>query len=259
MFNSEKFGTIRTAGTAENPLFCLTDICKALGLQARHVKARLDNDVVSTDTVADSKGRKNRLNFVNEDGLYDVILDSRKPEARAFRKWVTSEVLPSIRRSGGYMVAKAEESPEEIMARALKIADETVKRQQRQLQQAAGVIEQQGRRIRSLERYKDYARRVEETGQTYTMTQVAEFLGFQQVSEFMDWCVDNNVLYRSNGRWLPTHDFAGSGYFATRVYRRMISPVEYEEKPYTVITEKGRMLFYDVLDIDYVPEKGGML
>jgi len=85
-------------------MFCLTDVCKALGLEAKHVMERLDDGVVSTDIIIDRLGRNQNANFVNEDGLYDVILDSRKPEAKAFRKWVTSEVLPSIRKTGSYSV-----------------------------------------------------------------------------------------------------------------------------------------------------------
>ena len=102
IFKNPEFGEVRTAGTPENPLFCLMDICKALGLTQGHVRERLDDGVVSTEHISDSLGREQLANFVNEDGLYDVILDSRKPEAKKFRKWVTSEVLPSIRKSGGY-------------------------------------------------------------------------------------------------------------------------------------------------------------
>lgn len=260
VFSSDRFGTIRTAGTADEPLFCLVDLCKALALNSGQVARRLDKGVLSKHPLSTTGG--NQLgNFVNEDGLYDVILDSRKPEARAFRKWVTSEVLPSIHRSGGYMVAKAEESPEEIMARALKIADETVKRQQRQLESAGTLIEVQASRIRSLARYEEYSRRVRETQQTYTMTQVSEFLGFACVSDFMDWCIDGGILHRCNGMWMPTDGFAGRGYFSTRVFRRMVSPMEYEEKPYTVVTESGRMMLYDMANpVDtYVSEEGGAL
>ena len=103
IFYNPLFGEIRTAGTADNPLFCLADVCKALNLSQGHVRERLNDGVVSTEPITDSLGRTQQANFVNEDGLYDVILDSRKPEAKAFRKWVTSEVLPLIRRTGGYM------------------------------------------------------------------------------------------------------------------------------------------------------------
>lgn len=104
IFQSEQFGTIRTAGTAEEPLFCLADICRVLDLQPSAVMRRLDDGVTSNHPIHDNLGRIQQANFVNEDGLYDVILDSRKPEAKAFRKWITSEVLPSIRKTGSYAV-----------------------------------------------------------------------------------------------------------------------------------------------------------
>ena len=101
IFESPEFGRIRTVTDERGePWFCLTDVCKVLGLKQRHVRERLDDGVVSTDTIADSLGRLQMANFVNEDGLYDVVLDSRKPSARDFRKWVTSEVLPQIRKTG---------------------------------------------------------------------------------------------------------------------------------------------------------------
>lgn len=118
IFNNPQFGQVRTAGTPENPLFCLSDVCKALGLNASHVRERLEDGVVSTDTITDSLGRTQMANFVNEDGLYDVILDSRKPEAKAFRKWVTSVVLPSIRKTGQYSVQVPQTFAEALMLAA---------------------------------------------------------------------------------------------------------------------------------------------
>ena len=102
IFNNPSFGNVRVAGTEVNPLFCLADVCKALGLQQGHVRERLDKGVVSTEPLSTAGGMQ-MANFVNEDGLYDVILDSRKPEAKQFRKWITSEVLPTIRKHGAYM------------------------------------------------------------------------------------------------------------------------------------------------------------
>lgn len=84
-------------------LFLLKDVCEILELgQASAVKRRLEDDVITNHPIQDSLGRTQMASFVNEDGLYDVILDSRKPEAKRFRKWITSEVLPSIRKTGGY-------------------------------------------------------------------------------------------------------------------------------------------------------------
>ena len=101
VFNNPSFGNIRTTGTPDNPLFCLADVCRVLDLQTSRVKDRLDKGVISSNPL-ETAGGIQMANFVNEDGLYDVILDSRKPEAKTFRKWVTSEVLPSIRKTGQY-------------------------------------------------------------------------------------------------------------------------------------------------------------
>ena len=109
IFENASFGEIRVAGTSENPLFCLADVCKVLDLgNPSQVKTRLDDGVISNEVIPDSLGRQQEATFVNEDGLYDVILDSRKPQAKAFRKWVTSEVLPSIRKTGSYSVTNAQ-------------------------------------------------------------------------------------------------------------------------------------------------------
>jgi prophage antirepressor-like protein len=101
IFNSPQFGEIRTAGTSDQPLFCLVDVCRALDLDVNNTVRRLDKGVCSKHPLA-TEGGVQFANFINEDGLYDVIFDSRKPEAKAFRKWVTSEVLPSIRKTGSY-------------------------------------------------------------------------------------------------------------------------------------------------------------
>ena len=105
LFENESFGSVRVTGTSEEPLFCLADVCKVLDLgNPSQVKARLGDGVISNEVIPDSLGRQQETTFINEDGLYDVILDSRKPQAKAFRKWITSEVLPSIRKTGAYSV-----------------------------------------------------------------------------------------------------------------------------------------------------------
>lgn len=150
IFENEKFGKIRTTGTADNPMFCLSDICKILALDSSQVMKRLEDGVVSIHPIQDSLGRTQQANFVNEDGLYDVILDSRKPEARAFRKWVTSEVLPSIRKTGGYIISTPEMTNEEILARALIVANETIKKRDEQLALVNGDCDRLEKKVKSL-------------------------------------------------------------------------------------------------------------
>ena len=132
IFNNPSFGNVRVAGTEVNPLFCLADVCKALDLQPSAVMRRLDDGVISNNPITDNLGRQQIANFVNEDGLYDVILDSRKPEAKQFRKWITSEVLPTIRKHGAYMtdniIEKTLSDPDYLIQLATTLKQE---RQQR--------------------------------------------------------------------------------------------------------------------------------
>lgn len=100
IFNNEEFGEVRTAVVNDEPMFCLIDICKALEIKnATDVAKRLDEDELTRLNLGSRAGE---TNFITESGLYAVILRSDKPNAKKFRKWVTSEVLPSIRKTGSY-------------------------------------------------------------------------------------------------------------------------------------------------------------
>lgn len=127
---------IRTQIIDNEPMFCLSDVCKVLELTTpAKVKERLNEkgmNIIHTPTA----GGVQAMTFITEQNLYKVIFQSRKPEAEAFTDWVTGEVLPEIRKNGGYMVSSPEETPEEIMARALRIADETIRRKEERLKAA---------------------------------------------------------------------------------------------------------------------------
>lgn len=129
LFNSPEFGQIRTITENDGIYFVGKDVAQALGYSnqrdalARHVDDE-DKGVVKRDT----PGGVQDVTTINESGLYSLVLSSKLPSAKRFKRWVTSEVLPALRRQGGYMLANANETPEQIMARALKIADEALKR-----------------------------------------------------------------------------------------------------------------------------------
>lgn len=103
IFKNEEFGEIRTVIKDGEPMFCLADICKALDLeQVSRVKQRLKDDGVITSKVIDRLGREQDATFINEANLYKTIFQSRKKSAERFTDWVTTEVLPSIRKTGAY-------------------------------------------------------------------------------------------------------------------------------------------------------------
>lgn len=103
VFDNVEFGAVRTAIVDNEPMFCLADVCKALDIShVSDVKSRLKEDGVGTTEVIDRLGRKQSATFINEGNLYKVIFQSRKESAERFTDWVTDEVLPSIRKTGGY-------------------------------------------------------------------------------------------------------------------------------------------------------------
>ena len=211
IFNSPQFGDIRTTGTSENPLFCLSDVCSVLGLRQGDVKQRLDKGVVSTQPL-ETAGGIQQANFVNEDGLYDVILDSRKPQAKAFRKWVTSEVLPAIRKTGGYIATKTDDTPEEIMARALTIAQATLEKREERLKQLEADNQQKDAKIAKLQPKADFADAAFITDDKVDIGMAAKILklGFGRNTLFQK--LRQVGVFFSN-RNEPKQRFVNAGYF----------------------------------------------
>lgn len=129
LFNSPEFGQIRTITDNDGIYFVGKDVAEILGYKdtSDALKRHVDSEDKLTRRFTDS-GQGRDVYVINESGLYSLVLSSKLPSAKRFKRWVTSEVLPALRRQGGYMLTGANETPEQIMARALKIADEALKR-----------------------------------------------------------------------------------------------------------------------------------
>lgn len=124
IFSNSEFGEIRTALVNDEPMFCLIDICKALEIKnATDVAKRLDEDELTRLNLGSRAGE---TNFITESGLYAVILRSDKPNAKKFRKWVTSEVLPSIRKTGSYSMPKTTGGQIQLLAQGYTELEQAV-------------------------------------------------------------------------------------------------------------------------------------
>lgn len=134
VFNNEQFGALRTYEEDGQILFCGKDVAKALGYAKPNnaINSHCKGDTRKRGII-DSLGRTQEAVFITEPDLYRLITHSKLPTAEKFERWVFEEVLPSIRRTGGYMVAKQDETPEQIMARAVLVAQDTIERQKREI------------------------------------------------------------------------------------------------------------------------------
>ncbi|HBQ29903.1 MAG TPA: hypothetical protein DD660_02375 [Mitsuokella multacida] len=134
VFENPEFGRVRTVSVDNEPWFFAKDVCDALSIATNHVRESLDEDEVSnlrTTEIGPEFGGKAPL-IVSEAGLYSLILKSRKPEAKAFKRWITHEVIPAIRKTGGYHVPQ---SPAEQMAQGLLAAQKLLVEKDKRIEQ----------------------------------------------------------------------------------------------------------------------------
>lgn len=238
IFENAQFGQIRTSLTESGePLFCLVDVCKALGLtNPRQVKTTLSaRGVITNDTPTYNQHGAlvmQQMNFITEPNLYKCIFQSRKKEAEQFQDWVCGEVLPSIRKSGGYMVARQDETPEQIMARALMVAKDTIDRQQAALKQAesknyllqcqnetlASMNEGQQRHIKSLMPGATFAKAVETSEHSILVGELARIIKQNGVeigqNRLFQWLRDKGYLCKKGEMYnQPTQKALQMGLF----------------------------------------------
>lgn len=266
IFNSPQFGEIRTATDDNNePLFCAADVCKALGYVngrdaiSKHVD---DPDVakrdawVTTGTKADGSEAKRQtlMTFVNESGLYSLIFGSKLESAKQFKRWVTSEVLPEIRKNGGYIRCNVDETPEELMARALAVAKQTLERVERERQQLANTNETQriqlgiqDAEIRKAAPKVEYYDKVMQSNCTMTTTQIANGFGMpcHRLNKLLR---DAGIQYKQSGQWLLRSPYTDFGLHAVRTQTYTHADGSIGTSQYTVWNERGKRFISALVD-----------
>ncbi len=266
IFSNEQFGEIRTSGTPENPYFCLADVCKALSLSTNKVVQRLDDGVLSKYPISDSLGREQVANFVNEDGLYDVILDSRKPSAKLFRKWVTSDVLPTIRKHGAYMtdqaVQRAISEPDFLIELANTIKKEREQRRlvETELAEKTQLIAEKDSKIDALhgqvanmQKKVSYLALILGTTDSVTITQIAQDYGMSAI-KLNRILHEKRVQRKVGGQWVLYGDYIDKDYVCSEVVVFVDNNGQKHVKQNTKWTQEGRLLIYNILKKDgYVP------
>jgi prophage antirepressor-like protein len=235
VFNYKSF-QVRTVEINNEPWFVLKDVCTVLGISNHKMTAqRLDVDEVSQTYLTDSLGRKQETTIINESGLYHVILRSDKHEAKPFRKWVTSEVLPSIRKTGGYALPK--DYPAAL--RALADAEEQKLRLLAENQQQAQVIA-------DFEPIRQYVDTILESKGAMATSQIAADYGLtaQKLNKILH---EGGVQRNVNGQWLLYAKYMGRGYTKSKTIQITRSDGRPDSIMQTQWTQKGRLMIHEIL------------
>lgn len=231
-----KSSQVRTVEINNEPWFVLKDVCAVLDLGSTHkVSERLDEDERNHIPLTDSLGRKQKTTIINESGLYNVILRSDKPEAKPFRKWVTSEVLPSIRKTGSYALPK--DYPAAL--RALADAEEQKLRLLAENQQQAQVIA-------DFEPIRQYVDTILESKGAMATSQIAADYGLtaQKLNKILH---EGGVQRNVNGQWLLFAKYMGRGYTKSKTIQIMRSDGRPDSIMQTQWTQKGRLMIHEIL------------
>ncbi len=248
IFNHPQFGEVRTViGNDGEPRFCLKDVCRALDIKQFRANERLGEDVISNHTLS-TRGGNQQFMFINEDGLYDVILDSRKIEAKRFRKWVTSEVLPSIRKNGAYLTEKTIEralnEPDFLIELATNLKKEKQARKfaEERNETQKNIIEGQEKAIHVLEVRQSFVDYIMSTPSCVCITQIAKEYGLSAV-KLNKFLHEKKIQYCVNGQWLLYADYQDKGYIKS-VHVRLENNTSREHSQWT---QKGRLFLYEYL------------
>lgn len=247
IFNSPMFGELRVTRNEKGELlFCLKDVCDSLGLQVGATAKRLEQQVISSINVL-TNGGSQQMYFVTEPDLYRCIFQSRKPTARKFQDWVFNEVLPSLRTTGAYVVAKEEDSEEDIIARGLIAAKAALARREERIKelecensQSKQVIEVQSERIAKDAPKVEYYDQTLAAENMLTTRQIANELGITP-NELHNKLQQLRIIFRQSNQWLMNKPYSTWKLHGTRTYTYYDrhKDVTYA-KPYLVWSQRGR-------------------
>lgn len=253
VFKHSQFGEIRVTGTSDEPLFCLVDICKVLelnntsmakrklkatGIKIFEVRSELTNKHGKTIAFMDN------LTFISEQNLYRLIMRSTKPMAEPFQDWVCGEVLPSIRKHGGYILTHEGDTDEDIRRRAEEVLRKTLQEKDSFIAQQKKLIAEQEVEIDRLLPKALYADNVLDSISCYTTTQIAKELGMtaQELNRLL--CAER-VQYYQSGQYMLYAEYAHRGLAKSRTHFDLfVGRDTVCTRMYLVWTEKGRKFIH---------------
>lgn len=233
VFDSQDFGQVRTILRDGEPWFVAADVCRALEhTNVSMALARLDEDEKAKFNLGLQGGA---TNIVNESGLYSLVLGSRKPEAKAFKRWITHEVIPSIRKTGGYIAGEADMSEDELITRAYEVV-------YRKLEAMRQRVALQDQKIAELAPKASYCDTILQCASAVTVTQIAKDYGMSAVA-LNRKLAELGVQFKQGKTWIAYQKYAQKGYTQSQTHYVGDDICV----TYTCWTQKGRMFLYELL------------
>ena len=243
IFKNEEFGEIRAIEIKNEPWFVAKDICEILGLSNPTMAInRLDED----ERTKLNLGRQGEANIVNEYGLYNLILASRKKEAKEFKRWITHEVLPSIRKTGGYIAGEENMSEDELVLKAMQVLQNKLKNLESKTEKLEAENHTQFQLIGELKPKADYLDRILQSKALVTITAIAKDYGMS-AKTFNKILHDLKVQFKQSGQWFLYSYYQDCGYTQSETIELEHKDGTKFVKMNTKWTQKGRLFLYNLL------------
>lgn len=265
IFNNEEFGSVRTTIINGEPYFIGKDVATILGYSnprdaiSKHVDDE-DKGVAKCDTL----GGVQDLTVINESGMYSLVLSSKLPAAKKFKRWITSEVIPSIRKNGGYIAGQETMSDEELMAKAILVAQRKIEDQKRIIKSQLEIISEKDEIITTHERKIEedkpktlFADTVHASEDSIPIGDLAKFIcqkGYKiGRNQLFKWMRDNGYLIKSGAsKNIPTQRYVEQGLFEIEESTVTKSDGTIVLKRTTKVTGKGQIYFVNIFLKDVV-------
>lgn len=238
VFNNAEFGSVRTTTVNGGVMFVAKDVATILGYKntPKAIRDHIDDEDKLTERIVLS-GQNREVIFINESGLYSLILSSKMPNARKFKRWVTAEVLPAIRKHGMYAIDEILENPDLAIAVLTQLKEERERR--KQLECLTLVQRQQ---IAEMQPKASYYDLILQNKNTVPITQIAKDYGMSG-RKFNELLHELGVQYKFRKTWLLYQQYAECGYTQSRTY----AIDDNRSVMHTYWTQKGRLFLYYLL------------
>lgn len=248
IFNNNEFGKIRSLLINNEPYFVGNDIATVLGY--KNTRDALSKHIDEEDKISDvaiHDGSQNRnMTIINESGFYSLILSSKLESAKKFKRWVTDEVLPSIRKTGGYIAGEKNMTEDELILKAMNVLQIKVENYRLENQKLLADNNKKEQLIGELQPKADYTDRILKCDDLTKVNVIACDYGFSAV-EFNKLLKKFGIQYKQGQDWLLYSNYRGQGYTQTKTFDFKHKDGTKGSKPTMMWTQKGRLFLYNFL------------